>query len=512
MIPQQEGPDPKRIFIAMALVAFLLLAFEIIYSLFLRGTPQEQEQVTEPQPTAQQVGTEEEEKALPSPMLGTRREKLKPKDSQTFDFGDFSLTVTPQGGRIVRFIDKQFGFDLINEAEKTLAIYPLEVYTGDPQLDYELNFSTYSIEREGNKITMTLKKGDIFLRKELEFKDFYFIFKVESNLKKPLYVLIGSHPFEKAFYTHEGPVLKINGEVIRIDIDEVEGKRVFRGNIAFAGEESRYFFKGFKGDIKRVVVDRVSYKKPGEEGESFVTFTYVEYRQPMTFYMGAKYYSRLREIGLADILDWGMLKIIVKPLFIFMYWVFEHTGSWIVSIVILTFILRVFFFPLNYKSTVSMMKLQKVAPKLEKIRKKYKDDPVKMQEEMMKLYSEVGFNPMSGCLPILIQIPVFFALYKVLIITVDLKLSSMLWIPSLADKDPFYILPIIMGLTMILQQKITPSPDPKQNLIMYISAVAFTFLFANFPSGLVLYWTVNNILNIGQNYLIKNVILKEGKA
>ncbi|HIC97512.1 MAG TPA: membrane protein insertase YidC, partial [Aquificaceae bacterium] len=279
-------------------------------------------------------------------------------------------------------------------------------------------------------------------------------------------------------------------------------------HIDFAGEESRYFFKGFKGSINSVVVEGVSYR-PVEGEERRITFTYVEYSEPLVLYMGAKYYSRLRDIHLQDLLDWGMLKIFVKPLFVFMYWVFEHTGSWIVSIVLLTLILRVVFFPLNYKSMTSMMKLQKAAPRLEKIRKKYKDDPAKMQEEMMKLYSEIGFNPMSGCLPILVQIPIFFALYKVLIITVDLKLSGMLWIPSLADKDPIYLLPIIMGLTMVLQQKLMPSPDPKQNLIMYISAVAFTFLFASFPSGLVLYWTVNNILNIGQNYLIKNVLLKE---
>jgi len=260
---------------------------------------------------------------------------------------------------------------------------------------------------------------------------------------------------------------------------------------------SRYFFKGFKGRIKRVVVDRVSYRDGDEE--RIATFTYVSSGEPLILYMGAKYYSRLREIGLGDLLDYGMLKIVVKPLFIFMYWVYEHTGSWIASIVILTLILRIVFFPLNYKSTTAMAKLQEAAPKMEKLRKKYRNDPAKLQQEMMKLYSEIGTNPMSGCLPILVQIPVFFALYKVLIITVDLKLAGMLWIPSLADKDPFYLLPVIMGLTMILQQKIMPSPDPKQNLIMYISAVAFTILFASFPAGLVLYWTVNNILNMAQN-------------
>ena len=135
-----------------------------------------------------------------------------------------------------------------------------------------------------------------------------------------------------------------------------------------------------------------------------------------------------------------------------------------------------------------------------------------MQEEMLKLYKEAGFNPASGCLPILLQIPIFFSLYKVLIITVDLKLERFLWVSSLADKDPFYILPVLMGGSMILQQKLNPNPDSRQNLIMYLSAVAFTFLFASFPSGLVFYWTLNNILNILQSYIIKRVILKsDGK-
>ncbi len=508
---QQQGPDPKRIFIAMTLIAFFLLGYEII-SYYFFSPPETQPSVQESKTQKPKVDSQKSSpgpSSLPQLMLGTTREKYSEGEILSFEFEGFSVKISSVGGKIVSLIDNKFGFDLITDAEKKLKVYPLEVYTGDPNIDYELNFSQYEVKREGNRLILSYESEGRKLVKEIEFKDYYMELKIESNLSRGFYVLVGTYPSEASFYTHEGPVLKINGEVLRIDRDDIKGKRTFEGRIEFAGEESRYFFKGLKGNISQVVVDKVRYRPEGEEGEKEITFTYVRYDEPMLLYMGAKYYSRLREIGLTDLLDWGMLKIIVKPLFIFMYWVYEYTGSWILSIVILTFILRVIFFPLNYKSMTSMMKLQEVAPKIEKIRKKYKDDPVKMQEEMMKLYSEVGFNPMSGCLPILVQIPVFFALYKVLIITVDLKLSGMLWIPSLADKDPFYILPVIMGLTMILQQKVTPSPDPKQNLIMYISAVVFTFLFASFPSGLVLYWTVNNILNIFQNYIIKNFMLKK---
>ncbi len=496
---QREGVDPKRIFIAMALIAFFILGFEIFsYYYFSRQASPAEEPARE--------AVKEKPKTLPKLMIGTRREKAGLGDTVKIDLGDYEIELALRGGRIVKLVDKKFGFDLVSEAERSLKVFPLEVFTGDPEVDQRINFGTYRVTKESDRIVLILEDDEIKLKKILESRGDHFLVDLETNLKGPVYLLAGSHPSERSFYTHEGPVMKIDGKVLRVDPDDIKGRQVFEGRIEFAGEESRYFFKGFKGDIDSVVVEKVSY---GDGKEA--TFTYVETGGQLLMYMGAKYYSRIRDLGLGDLLDYGMLKIIVKPLFVFMYWVYEVTRSWIASIVILTLILRIVFFPLNYKSTTSMMKLQEAAPKLEKIRKKYKDDPAKMQEEMMKLYSEIGFNPMSGCLPILVQIPIFFALYKVLIITVDLKLSGLLWIPSLADKDPFYILPVVMGLTMILQQRITPSPDPKQNLIMYISAVVFTILFANFPSGLVLYWTVNNVLNIGQNYLIKNYLLR-GKS
>ena len=231
----------------------------------------------------------------------------------------------------------------------------------------------------------------------------------------------------------------------------------------------------------------------------------------LIFYAGAKEYSRLRTIGLSDTIDFGTLRLIVKPLFIFMYWIYEHLHSWVFSIVALTLIVRLFMFPLTYKSTVAMGKMAELAPKMQELKEKYKNDPVKFQEEMMKLYQEVGFNPMSGCLPILLQIPVFFALYKVLTITAALQLAKFLWIQSLAQKDPYYILPVLMGITMIAQQFISPSPEKSQNYKMIISSVFFTFLFASFPAGLVIYWTLNNIFNLGQTYIIKKLTFKGEK-
>ena len=307
---------------------------------------------------------------------------------------------------------------------------------------------------------------------------------------------------EEDFYSHSGPVIKIGDSVERIDVEKVEGRQLITGDIKFAGEESRYYFKGFSGPISAVAIYKVENKS---------TITLVKSSGKLLFYAGAKEYSRLSTIGLSDTIDFGTLRLIVKPLFIFMYWIYEHLHSWVFSIVALTLIVRLFMFPLTFKSTVAMGKMAELAPKMQELKEKYKNDPVKFQEEMMKLYQEVGFNPMSGCLPILLQIPVFFALYKVLTITADLQLAKFLWIQSLAQKDPYYILPVLMGITMIAQQFISPSPEKSQNYIMIISSVFFTFLFASFPAGLVLYWTLNNIFNLGQTYVIKKLTFKEEK-
>ncbi|RUM28280.1 MAG: hypothetical protein DSY32_04515 [Aquifex sp.] len=484
----------KRFLVFTVLMFLFIIAYELFYTYYVKPSHPKKEQKKEVVKKGKYRNVN-----IPQLMLGTYREKQEYKDTKIIKLGIYSLEISKRGGKILRFIDRKYGFDLISKAERELKIFPLEIFTGNPEVDRKLNFGEYEI-REG-KDSVELIHKELKVRKTLYYKNGAIHFKVEG-LKPPFWVFIGSPPDDKAFYTHVGPVIKINGEILRPDVKDLKGINEYEGNIEFGGEESRYFFKGARDYPKHIV-----YKVKLED--RFVSLSTFLYDGEKTLYFGAKDYARLRNLGLEDTLDWGRLKLIVKPLFKFLYWIYEHTGSWVLSILVLTFIVRIFLFPLGYKSVVSMQKLQELAPKIEKIKQKYKDDPVKMQEEMMKLYAETGFNPMAGCLPMILQIPIFFALYKVLIITVDLKVSSFLWIPSLADKDPYYVLPVIMGLTMVLQQKMTPSPDPKQSVVGYITSIAFTLLFINFPSGLVLYWILNNIFNVIQNYLIKEVLLKD---
>ena len=155
--------------------------------------------------------------------------------------------------------------------------------------------------------------------------------------------------------------------------------------------------------------------------------------------------------------------------------------------------------------------MQKLAPKIQEIQKKYSSDPMKMQQEMIKVYKEIGANPMSGCLPILLQIPIFFALYELFYNAVELKGARFLWIPDLASKDPYFILPILFGLSMLFSSKLMPGmgqsqQDQMSKNINYIMAFVFTLLFATFPAGLVLYWVVNNYVNILQNILIEKFL------
>ncbi len=482
--------DPKRIFILAVLIFLMFTGYQLYFFYFgPKGNKPEQKDTDGPP-------IERVKESIPTLLLGTTRESKLPQNIQTFDFPNFKISISQEGGKLVSIIDKKYNKELITSTEKKLNIYPLEVFSGNPELDFELNFSPYEITKEGN--TIFLKQDNLGITKAITYKETHF--EVSIKFDKPLYVSTGTRVQEDSFYTHEGPIFAVGKSINRLDVKDIKGREIVEGDITFAGEESRYYFKGFSGDIGVAIIYRVDENN---------TLTLVRATKPLIFYAGAKEYARLKPLGLENIIDYGTLSIIVKPLFVFMYWIYHNLGSWVLSILALTLIIRILVFPLTYKSTVAMSKLAQVAPKIQQLREKYKDDPVKMQEEIMKLYSEVGFNPMSGCLPILLQIPIFFALYKVITITVDMSTSSLLWIPSLTYKDPYYILPVFMGLSMVAQQFITPAPDRQQNIIMYISAILFTFLFANFPSALVLYWTFNNVISIGQNYVIKRFVLKD---
>lgn len=216
--------------------------------------------------------------------------------------------------------------------------------------------------------------------------------------------------------------------------------------------------------------------------------------------------------GLELVKDYGWLTIIAKPIFLLMMRIYGLVHNWGWTIILLTIVIKLLFFPLSAASYRSMAKMKAITPKMTAIREHYKDDLQNMNKEMITLYKNEKINPLGGCLPIIIQIPVFISLYWVLLASVEIRNAPWLgWIKDLAAPDPLYILPIVMAISMFIQTKLNPpSLDPLQAKIMMFMPIVFSIMFFFFPSGLVLYWIVNNVLSIGQQWIITNN-LKENK-
>jgi len=266
-----------------------------------------------------------------------------------------------------------------------------------------------------------------------------------------------------------------------------------------AEEKNRYFGKksgplyivGFSGPLKEIA--------PGQQGE----FT-------ARFYSGPKIQSRLSTISenLNLTVDYGFLWWIAVPLFDMLDWFEDQLGNWGLAIIALTVLVKTLLYPLSAAGFRSMGKLRKVAPKMKKIQERYKDDRQKLSQEMMSFYKKEGVNPMGGCLPMLLPMPIFLALYWVLFESVELRQAPFfLWINDLAIMDPYFVLPLLMGASMWFMQTLNPPPaDPMQAKMMKIMPVMFTVMFLFFPAGLVLYWLINNVLGIAQQRYINHQI------
>ena len=240
---------------------------------------------------------------------------------------------------------------------------------------------------------------------------------------------------------------------------------------------------------------------------------------PQKAYLGPKDFDRLRAFGhdAKKVMNFGFFGMITEVLLISIKFIHRYIPNWGFGIIILTFLIKIIFFPLTYSSTKSMSKMQELQPKIKALRAKYKkakqdiNQRRQMNEEMMKLYKEHGINPAGGCLPILVQIPVFWGFFRMLVVAIEFRQSPfILWIKDLSVHDPYYVTPLLMGATQFISQKMTPtSADPAQARMMLIMPVVMTVFFMNFQSGLVLYWLTNNCLQIGQQYIMNRMMAKK---
>lgn len=314
-------------------------------------------------------------------------------------------------------------------------------------------------------------------------------------------------------YSHEGPISYVKDETVTEKVKKLGEKKFSGPDVSWGGFETKYFIAAMipeQPSLTRFVVSKDSDNRVFAELEGPKTI--IPPGQPgafrYTLYLGPKEYDMLQaqNVGLEQSIEFGSwVKWLALPLLKALKWIYTVIPNYGVAIIILTILVKIIFWPLGNMSYRSMKGMQKLQPQMKALQEKYKDDKARLQQETMAMYRANKVNPMSGCLPMLIQLPVFFGLYRALLYSIELRHAPFLfWIQDLSAKDPYYITPIIMGATMFLQQKMTPTPggNEMQAKLMLWMPVIFTFLFLNFPSGLVIYWLFNNILSIGQQYYI----------
>lgn len=376
---------------------------------------------------------------------------------------------------------------------------------------YVASIATLDASKESKTIVLTQEVLDVNITKQITFEPSgAYKVKISTSKDIPFFVTTGFRPdvIADSFAFKGALLIEADQTVKTIEDGDIKLDESI-SNITAVATVDRYYSSvlySLKAPVSVVTVADI-HQNPTP---------YVEAKKEIELggYVGPKYVETLKSIDpkLTGVVEYGFFTFLAKPMFTALEWIENAVGNWGWAIVILTIIIRVVLFPLTYKGMVSMAKLKDLAPKLTELKEKYKGDPQKLNIHMMDLYKKHGANPLGGCLPLLLQIPVFFAIYRVLLNAIELKGAEwILWIHDLSLMDQYYVLPILMGATMYLQQKITPTnfTDPLQEKIFKYLPVVFTVFFVAFPAGLTLYWFVNNLLSIAQQYAVNKMMDKQ---
>ena len=330
-----------------------------------------------------------------------------------------------------------------------------------------------------------------------------------------------SSMFSASRYGYQGALYyEGSGRPDKLKGKKLEGQRNIEGPFTWIASEDMYFVAALMPSNE--TMGAFARKGSGDRVEVGM-FAQVELlpgsaaNMDGAAYIGPKEMTSLKAVSksLIKTIELGIFGFIAKPLLDMLNYFYKFVGNYGFSIIILSTLIKIVFIPFSTISHKSMKKMSKLQPQINALRDRYKKDKDKLNQEIMKLYQENKVNPASGCLPILVQIPVFFALYRALLGAIELRHAPFFfWITDLSAKDPMYITPIFMGATMVLQQKMTPATgDPRQAQLMMFMPIVFTALFLSFPSGLVVYWTVNNVLTIGHQYWMnRSMKLEEAAA
>jgi YidC/Oxa1 family membrane protein insertase len=415
---------------------------------------------------------------------------------------------------------------------------PLSLVTGDQAVTSDLGSALYHVTQDLSRLDsahpvghLTFKYHDVQrnvdVEKELTFHHGSYVVDIAvrtQGLTTPVDVTLGTNfgivEWGEGFIGLMGSASLVDDKVLK---ETPDGEAERKGDVKWSAIQDKYF-------LSVLMPQKASAALAKKEGDKLVSAgvrfpaSAAGSTMAMQLYAGPKEYDTLKGLnaGLEDTIDfgwfvfgsWGLVKAVAKPIFYVLRFLYEFTHNYGVTIILLTMLIKLMFVPLQYKSYKSMKQMQVIQPKVLAIQNKFKDDRERLNKELIKLYKDHRVNPVGGCLPMVLQMPVFVALFNILYMTIDLRQAPfMLWIKDLSVQDPYYVLPIIMGATMVIQQKITPTTmDPTQAKIMLFLPVFMTFLFVNFPAGLVLYWLTNNTLTITQQVVTERLFGKKWQA
>jgi YidC/Oxa1 family membrane protein insertase len=530
----------KKAFLAVGLSLIVVFTWQMFFAQKTVTRPQESIQkgsVPNQKQTAKESADEPAKPASASTALSqtvTTVEKEIPVETPLY-----SAIFTTKGGALKSFRLKGYKTNLAKDSKPVELVnilegtpYPLAVTFPESSVDirpdshFSANVDAVDLKatRDSHRLIFMLSyPGSIKVEKIYTFHPEKFVFDLEIklyNLSKTSINqnnLLSWHQFVDPklptdSYGHDGPISFIAKSIDRVDVKKMEPIKLLGPDVAWGGFESKYFVASMipqnptltNLSLSKDAANLVSVGLKGTQGiippAQNASFSY-------TLYLGPKDHDILKAegVGLENAIDFGSwFKWLAMPLLAAVKFLYKYVHNYGVAIIILTLLIKIIFWPLGNKSYKSMKEMQKLQPKLAELKEKYKDDKARIGQETMALYKSHKVNPLGGCLPMLIQIPVFFGLYKALMYAIELRHAPFVWwIQDLSDKDPYYITPVIMGATMLIQQKMSPPMgDPMQQKLMLIMPVVFTFMFLNFSSGLVIYWLFQNILSIGQQYYI----------
>ena len=547
----------KNIIAAISLSAAII----VLWALFFSPSPEDREKIKQKRiDSVKSLDAPEIENSETNNLL-SRKEALNKDKRIIFENDNVKGSISLKGAIIDDLLFKNYNEKL--EGKKKVVLlnprnasdtYYLETgwVTNNKNIDLPNNKSKWKVEGNtklspGNDVKLIWKNAQGLAFEKIISIDNKFLFTVNQKIKNNTNKIYNFYPYSQIirkniprdivnfFILHEGPLGVFDDQLVEKDYDDVIDKKYsINAEKGFLGITDKYWLtslipeknKNFRADFEYSEKFKISYI----ETEALEAQPNKQISNKVDIVIAAKEVDVIddynEKLGLSKfdlVIDWGWFYWIVKPLFFLNDYFFKLAGNYGVAIILITVCLRLVFFPLNNYAFRSMSRMKILQPEMARLKEVHKDDKMKLQQAIMQLYKKEGVNPVSGCVPILISIPFFFAIYKMLFVTIEMRHQPFFgWIKDLSEKDPTSIfnlfglipwappefliiggLPVLMGLTMWAQQKLNPAPqDDIQKKIFMFFPVFLTVILAPFPSGLVLYWTANNILTMAQQYVI----------